>query len=157
MARVYLSGGMEYAANEGRDWRQDLQQWLESELGWTVFNPNLESERFLARRIPGSDFRLMKQRDPEKFRAVVTEIVELDSREIAERSDLVVCYWDEGAARGAGTKGEVTIARFTGKPVFVVTSIPEADIPGWVLGCTTRLFPTFDALKNFLVTNQNPR
>ena len=150
MPRMYLSGGMEYAANEGRDWRQELQQWVESELGWSVFNPNVESERFLARRLPGEDFRLMKQRDPARFREVVAEIVELDSREIADGSDLVICYWDEGAARGAGTKGEVTIARFTGKPVYLVTAIPEIDIPGWVLGCTTELFSSFDELKAFL-------
>lgn len=150
MTRVYLSGGMEYAENEGRDWRRDVQQWLVSELGCSVFNPNLESERFLAQRLPGVDFRLLKRQDPGRFRTVVTEIVELDCREIAERTDFVVCYWDDGAARGAGTKGEVTIARYTGKPVYLVTSIPEVDIPGWVLGCTTERFPSFEALKAFL-------
>ncbi len=157
MARVYLSGGMEYAANEGRDWRADLQAWLERELGCSVFNPNLESERFLARRVPGVDFRLLKSREPDRFRSLVREIVDLDCGEIAGRTDFVICYWDEGAARGAGTKGEITIAHHTGKPVYLVTAIPEVDIPGWVLGCTTRIFPTFDALKTFLLPHQNPR
>jgi hypothetical protein len=141
---------MEYAANEGRDWRRDLHQWLERELGCTVFNPNVESERFLSRRLPGTDFRRLKSDDPAMFRSVVREIVDLDCREIAERSDFVVCYWDEGAARGAGTKGEVTIARHTGKPVYLVTSVPEVDIPGWVLGCTTSVFGSFDDLRAFL-------
>ena len=36
-------------------------------------------------------------------------------------SDCVICLWDEGAARGAGTKGELTIARYFGKPVYLVT------------------------------------
>ncbi len=150
MPSVYLSGGMEYAANEGRDWRRDLQQWLERELGCTVFNPNLESERFLSRRLPGVDFRRLKTDDPARFKSVVWDIVDLDCREIAERSDFVICYWDDGAARGAGTKGEVTIARHTGKPVYLVTSIPEVDIPGWVLGCTTQLFGSFDELRTYL-------
>ena len=43
--RAYLSGGMEYATDEGRDWRSEMQSWLEGELGCTVFNPNVESDR----------------------------------------------------------------------------------------------------------------
>jgi hypothetical protein len=147
---------MEYAANEGRDWRRDLHQWLERELGCTVFNPNVESERFLSRRLPGTDFRQLKSDDPSLFRSVVQEIVDLDCREIAERSDFVVCYWDEGAARGAGTKGEVTIARHTGKPVYLVTSVPEVEIPGWVLGCTTSVFGSFNDLRAFLSSRYAP-
>jgi len=94
--RVYLSGGMEYAPNEGRDWRRDLQQRFEQELGWKVFNPNDESEHFLARYLPaGSDFRTMKTDDPDGFQRIVRQIVDLDCREIAARSDCVVCYWDQ--------------------------------------------------------------
>ena len=48
---MYLSGGMEYAANEGRDWREMMQRFFEDELGWTVFNPNRESERFFAEEL----------------------------------------------------------------------------------------------------------
>ena len=157
MPRIYLSGGMEYAENEGRDWRADLQGWLEHELGASIFNPNVESERFLSRRLPGVDFRSHKRSDPDRFRSIVKEIVDLDCGEIARKTDFVICYWDEGAARGAGTKGEITIARHTGKPVYLVSAIPEVDIPGWVLGCTTALFPDFDALKAFLQSHQVPR
>ena len=52
--------------------------------------------------------------------------------------------------RGAGTKGELTMAKYFGKPVYLVTSIPYHDIPGWVLGCTTQLFSSFDELNVFL-------
>ena len=76
-----------------------------------------------------------------------------DCREIAERSDVVICYWDESAMRGAGTKGELTMARFFGKPVYMVTTLPHTEIPGWVLGCTTEFFPSFDQLKTFLLAS----
>ena len=141
---------MEYAADEGRNWREGLQEWLEAELGCEVFNPNVESERMLAMLCPGEDFRLLKQRDPERYRSIVTQLVDLDCREIAERSDLVICFWDDGAMRGAGTKGELTMARYFAKPVYLVTAVPTYDIPGWVLGCTTIIFPTFDRLRTFL-------
>jgi hypothetical protein len=148
--RVYLSGGMEYAPNEGRDWRSTLQEWLEREARCEVFNPNAESEKLLARVLPGIDFRQLKLDDPERFREVVQEIVDLDSREIAERSDYVICYWDRAAALGAGTKGEITMARYFGKPVYLVTSFALQEIPGWVLGCTSRVFPDFETLRDFL-------
>jgi len=147
---VYLSGGMEYATDEGRGWREEMEQWLQRELHWTSFNPNRESERFLQAQAPGTDFRDLKSCDPGRFRSLVRRIVELDCRAVAEQSDLVICYWDESAQRGAGTKGEITIARYFNKPVYLVTSVPETDIPGWVLGCVTRIFPGFDALRIFL-------
>jgi hypothetical protein len=141
---------MEYATNEGRDWRAEMQKWLQQEQGWEVFNPNEESERFLSTHLPGTDFRHLKRHDPAKFAEVVTKIVDHDCEEIARRTDILICYWDDSAARGAGTKGEITIAHFLRKPVYLVTSVPPADIPGWVIGCTTRMFPGFDDLKTFL-------
>jgi hypothetical protein len=151
--RVYLSGGMEYAADEGRDWRKDLQAWLEGELRYAVFNPNVESDAYFRGTHPGLDFRTLKLRDIDSYREIVRHLVDTDCREIAERSDFVVCYWDDAAQRGAGTKGEITMAHHFGKPVYMVTGIPPAEIPGWVLGCTDRIFGDFDALKRYLKSN----
>ena len=50
----------------------------------------------------------------------------------------------------------VTIARFTGKPVYMVTRMPFAEIPGWVLGCTTRMFRTFDEVQQVLKAEHRP-
>jgi hypothetical protein len=148
--RVYLSGGMEYATDEGRDWRNTLQRWLEDELRCTVFNPNRESDRFLQQHADGLDVRALKFTDINRFIELVRQLVALDCREIAVNSDFVICYWDESALRGAGTKGELTMARYFGKPVYMVTSVPQTDIPGWILGCTSEIFATFDELKAFL-------
>lgn len=149
--RTYLSGGMEYARREGRDWRTELHRWIESELAHKIFNPNVESERFLAKHLPGGNFRSLKSKDPARFRQLVRKLVELDSREIAYRSDYLICYWDRSAQQGAGTKGELTIAKFFGKPVYMVTRMRHKNIPAWVLGCTTRIFPSFTELKRFLM------
>jgi hypothetical protein len=56
--------------------------------------------------------------------------------------------------RGAGTKGEVTIAKHFGKPVYMVTSMRLEEIPGWVLACTTQTFPDFDGLFRLLTGNR---
>jgi hypothetical protein len=153
-SRVYLSGGMEYAAGEGRDWRRDIQEWLVRELGCAVFNPNEESDRFLGSEYPGIEFREMKKRDIAKYSAIVERLVAIDCDEIALRSDFVIVYWDASALRGAGTKGELTMAHYFKKPVYMVTGVPHEEIPGWVLGCVTRIFGDMAHLKRFLLAEQ---
>jgi hypothetical protein len=140
---------MEYAQYEGADWRSEIEEWIRASLRHSVFNPNKESAKFLRKHVRG-DFRRLKTEDTDRFSKIVARIVDLDSREIARRSDYVVCYWDRSAQRGAGTKGEVTIARLYRKPVYMVTEVRPENIPGWILGCTTKMFGTFHELKQFL-------
>jgi hypothetical protein len=141
---------MEYARGEGADWRREMELWIESTLGHTVFNPNRESEQFLARALPDGQFRELKSSNLRKYTILVRELIDLDSREIAEQSDYVICYWDSSAQRGAGTTGEVTMARFARKPVYLVTKLDPREIPGWILGCATNVFGSFDELRTFL-------
>ncbi len=93
---------------------------------------------------------MLKKNNPALYKAIASGLVDLDCAEIAGRTDLLICYWDDSAMRGAGTKGELTMAKFFKKPVYMVTAIPREDIPGWVLGCTTELFASFEALKEYL-------
>ena len=148
---VYLSGGMEYADGEGVHWRKEIQDWIELNLRHAVFNPNIESERFFNQHHPNTDFRKLKFENTPLYSDIIRNLVDIDCKEIAHRSDYVICYWDDGAAKGAGTKGELTMARFFGKPVYLVTSFALHDIPGWVLGCVTKSFNNFDELKKFLL------
>lgn len=143
---------MEYSVDEGRDWRATLEEWLTKELHCEVFNPNHESNRFFETHHPGIDFRKLKETNIQKYKEVASKFVDIDCKEIAKRSDYVICYWDESAMRGAGTKGELTMARYFGKPVYIVTSMPHQGIPGWVLGCAAHILSSFDELKVFLRT-----
>jgi hypothetical protein len=148
--RVYLSGGMEFAKGEGADWRRVMEEWVLKNLGHFAYNPNKESDEFFAKKYPSGRFRELKYEDIEKYTELVRDLIDRDCREIAERSDYVICNWDESAQRGAGTKGELTMARFVRKPVYMVTQMKLQDIPGWVLGCATKTFPTFEELQVFL-------
>lgn len=150
--RAYLSGGMEYAPNEGADWRKEMSVWLDGMLGHVAFNPNEESKKLLKRLLPKRNLRAMKAQNTKEFIRIVRQIVKIDSAEIARRSDYVICYWDEAAQKGAGTKGEVTLARYFNKPVYVVTEMDLTKIPGWILGCATHFVRTFDELKTLLAT-----
>lgn len=141
---------MEYAENYGADWRDEVERWLKKQLGHNCFNPVKASEQFLSSQYPGIDFRNSKLNDFETHRKIAGEIVQLDSREIILHSDYVICYYDESAQRGAGTKGELTVAALLAKPVYLVRELPIPDMPSWVIGCVTEMFDDFGQLKNFL-------
>lgn len=151
--KAYLSGGMEYTSGEGAHWRQELQEWLYENLGHDVFNPNHESEKFFRDNYPKIDFREAKYNNEATYKEIVEKLIEIDTNEIAKNTDYLICYWDEGAAKGAGTKGELTIAKYFNKPVYLVTEFPFSSIPGWVIGCTSKFFKNFDELKIFLLEN----
>lgn len=142
---------MEYARREGADWRLEMEVWLRKTLSHSAFNPNSVSEAFLRKRgYYKAAFRALKRRNLKNYMRIVSAIVDRDSREIIRNSSYVICKWDRSAERGAGTKGEVTLAKLVRKPVYVVTSIRPENIPGWVLGCTTKMFRSFAELKKFL-------
>lgn len=149
--RIYLSGGMEYATREGVEWRDELEPWLYARFNCIVFHPNTESKKYLSSHGLDTNFRSLKETQPETFRKHMSNLVNTDSQEIAEHSSFVICLWDRAAEKGAGTKGELTIAKYFQKPVYVVTKIPFTDIPAWVIGCTTEFFDSFENLKQFLL------
>jgi hypothetical protein len=149
--KAYLSGGMEYARNEGADWRQEIERWLGTELGHSVFNPSVESAKFRAKRLNGENFRALKNGDIERYVGVVRLLIDKDLKEISRRSDYLICLWDQRARKGAGTVGELTMARSLRIPVFMVTRVRPQNIPGWILGCTSRRFRTFTELKKYLL------
>ena len=41
---AYLSGAMEYVADEGAGWRTEMAQWIKSELGHDVIDPVITSQ-----------------------------------------------------------------------------------------------------------------
>lgn len=154
--KAYLSGGMEYAQDEGQLWRKEIESWLELTLGHKVFNPNNESKKFFKQNYPGINFRNLKYSNINLYQKIVHQLIDIDIKEIANHTDYVICFWDESAEKGAGTKGEITIAKFLDKPVYLVTSLPFSSIPGWVIGCSTKIFKNFDELKSFLLSIYSP-
>ena len=60
------------------------------------------------------------------------------------------CYWDQYAGRGAGTQGELTFAHRMGIPVYLICGMPVEEISGWLLGCATEVFLSFDEFNEFM-------
>ena len=55
--------------------------------------------------------------------------------------------WDESVFKGGGTHGEITLAYWLGKPIYLVNELPLEDISSWIFSCSNYVFNNFDDLK----------
>jgi hypothetical protein len=151
--KTYLSGGIEYASGFGNDWRNELESWIRRELHHEIFNPCVESINFFERNFPEFERKFLKKEPMENIRKIIGELVIFECEEIIKNSDYIICFWDESCSKGAGTQGELTIAKYYHKPVYIVSSITMDQIPSWIIGCSTEIFQDFDELKRFLLSS----
>jgi nucleoside 2-deoxyribosyltransferase len=142
---AYLSGSIEYAADFGKSWRAQITPFLRA-LGHEVYDPALDEKKNLEDD-EVREFRGWKSSDLPRFQQTLRKIIAWDLDWI-DRSDCLICYFDEAAARGAGTQGEVTYAHRRGIPVYLVLGMPADKISGWVLGCASQVFADFEQLRN---------
>ena len=143
---AYLSGPIENAFNDGLNWRNDITEWLEKELQHKVFNPVTETKSIIKNYSSG-DFRLMKNTNPNEYKNIVRKIIKVDLEALVNNSDYLIVKWDESVFKGGGTHGEVTMAYWLRKPVFLVNSLSMDDLSSWIYSCSEYIFDNFDDLK----------
>lgn len=148
MPRVYLSGAIEYAPDRGRSWREAITPFL-LELGHEVYDPARDERKNLTPE-EQEHFRGWKKSDLPRFQAVMRKIIAYDLDWVEHRSDYLIAYWDDYAARGAGTQAELTLAHRRGLPVWLVLGQPVERTSGWILGCATEIFTEFEVLRSAL-------
>ena len=145
---VYLCGAIEYSPDHGKAWRAEITGFLR-ELGHEVYDPALDEKKNLS-DIEVREFRQWKSSDLPRFQQTIRKIIAYDLDLVEDRCDCIVAYWDEHAGRGAGTQGELTVAHRRGIPVYMVTAVPIEKISGWILGCASEVFTSFEELKAHL-------
>lgn len=144
MPLAYLAGAIEHSRDGGRGWRRSAVAFLER-LGHRAFDPT-ENEQRLLDEEERRHFRGWKETDLARFQRTVRRFIAADLDVLTHGADYVICLWDEAAARGAGTQAEITFAHRLGKPVYLVTALPRAEVSGWILACATEVFEDLDAL-----------
>ena len=142
---AYLSGAMEYAPDQGRRWREEVALLLKNRLGHEVFNPNEEWNQILSEE-EKLHFREWKENDEERFKTLMNKIIDRDLNYLTEKSDYVICKWDEFASKGGGTHGEITVAYRNNLPVFLLCEMPRNRISSWILGCSEKIFSDVESL-----------
>jgi len=148
--KFYLAGAIEAAPDDGKAWRREIGHFLDSELGWQVFDPSQHEQDFLS-EIEKANFRTWKSTDINRFRPVIKKIIDRDLEQLLEKCDAVICLWDDHVILGGGTHGELTLAYEHKMPVYLVLGMPLEKVASWIVGCTTEIFSDFDELKQYLL------
>jgi len=143
---AYLSGPIENAHNDGADWRNMMTEWLESELNHKVFNPVIETKS-IVEKISVEDFRLLKNTNPNEYKKIIRKIIKVDLEAVVNQADYLIVKWDKSVFKGGGTHGEVTMAYWLDKPVYLVNNLPINDISSWIFSCSDEIFDNFESLK----------
>ena len=146
---AYLSGPIENAHNDGADWRNDITQWLKQNLNHQVFNPVTETKS-ITKELNTDDFRLMKTTNPEEYKKIIRKIIQVDLDAVVQGSDYLIVNWDKSVFKGGGTHGEITMAYWFKKPVYMVNTLPIEDVSSWIFSCTDFMCSSFDDLKTEL-------
>jgi hypothetical protein len=147
---VYLAGAIEYAPDGGKAWRLELKDFIEREIGFSVFDPCVNEIALLSEE-EKLHLRTWKVSQREKFLPVMRRIIDHDLFKLLNHTRFVICLWDEHVMKGAGTAGELTAAYQNGIPVYVVAAIPMQRMSSWVIGCATEVFSSMDEIKEFLL------
>tara|TARA_S200000501_G_scaffold60611_1_gene51113 strand:- start:1712 stop:2179 length:468 start_codon:yes stop_codon:yes gene_type:complete len=147
---AYLSGGMENAEDSGSQWRNKIKLWLKENLDHDVIDP-VQIQKKTLTEYEIKNYRNWINNKPKKFNNIIHKIIDRDLSYIKNNADYIICLWDESVILGGGTHGELTMAYYFSKPVYLVLNLPTNKTSSWILGCSTKIFANFEKLKIHLL------
>jgi hypothetical protein len=147
--KFYLSGGMEYKKNLGMGWREWITRELEERRHDAINPVKLElAEEEMDTDMPiQTRLTLLKNEGKlDEVRRLVRKVLFRKDMYGIQMSDAIIVYYDESVQKGAGTISEAWESFREGRPVYLVTDFEFKDIPTWLIGETTQVFPDFEEL-----------
>lgn len=79
------------------------------------------------------------------IRKYVSKTVIPPDLKMVENADFLTVYIPEdNGYEICGTYGEITLAFYLGKPVYVITDRQPNKVPTWLIGCSTEIFINWD-------------
>lgn len=143
--KVYLAGGMEFAA-DGKSWRDNAVETLaESDIdAWEPYEE--EAKIFSDEEAPAKVLPLLdKVDDFERMHKIMRKIVCMDLTVVSTEVDAIMVKYDKSVLMGAGTHAEISIATLKGIPVHVwLEGLTLKDVPIWAIGCFDSVSYNFD-------------
>jgi hypothetical protein len=146
---AYLSGAMENAKNEGSGWRNEITKWLKDNLNHSVIDPVIETEK-LVTKTKSQNYRNWKTSNPNKFKKFVRQAVDNDLNAVVNKADYLICLWNNDVLSGGGTHGEVTMAYYHNKPIYLINQLINIELSGWIMSCATEIFTEFKSMQKRL-------
>ena len=140
---IYLSGGIEKAANMEANWRIRVAKKLK-EQGYFPIDITALDKAYAAAH--GKLYTTFDE-DEELIRKanIRKHFVYTDLELIKNDSDALVLYYDQSARLGAGTISEAQFAFLHDIPVFIVCHWEDwrKELPGWLHALSTKVFTSF--------------
>jgi hypothetical protein len=147
---AYLSGAMEYAKNEGSGWRNEITIWLKDNLNHSVIDPVIETAH-LVEKTKSQNYRNWKTSNPNKFKKFVRQAVDNDLNAVVNKADYLICLWNNDVLSGGGTHGEITLAYYHNKPIYLINQLNNIELSGWIMACATEIFTEFKSIQKRLL------
>jgi hypothetical protein len=144
----YLSGGIEHTKDFGQGWRDKCVSNF-NQMGIQSINVSELEQSFMKEyEVP---FPIDKE-DSRYYKTLIQQhFIYPDLQLITDFADALVIYYDESVRKGAGTVAELQHAFSMGIPIYVVNGFDSIkDIPSWMIGCSTKIFNSFDDLYNHI-------
>jgi hypothetical protein len=147
---IYLAGGMETAGDNGFIWREEITPHL-STLGYDVWNPYKEEINL---GIDTASLIKLKETDYNLYLNYCQKIIQYDIKALLKCS-MVACLIDHSVLTGAGTYGELTIAKHYNIPVYAWIDLPKGkyNVPSWAMGCLTGFADTQESFYALIPKN----
>ena len=148
----YLSGPMDFAADQGAGWRDDITPFLQQKDVF-VFNPL----KHVFAGTSDTDTVKRKRMDEYKsdgnwdaYREEMKDINHWDLRAL-DLSSFVIVNYDVNTFM-CGTHEEVFVANRQQKPVLLVLTEPKEKLPSWMLGRfpSEHMFDSWDELRLYI-------
>lgn len=147
---AYLSGGMENVQNEDADLPSDMTNWLKGNLGHDTIDTVIESKKLVLAN-GAEEYQDCKTTNHGKYKEFIRLLINQELRAVIDKVDYLIVLWDESILYGGGTHGEVTVAYWVDRPIFLVNKLPKEKLSGWISYCSTETFNSFDELKKALL------
>ncbi len=148
---AYLSGAMENAKNEGSGWRSEITIWLRDNLKHSIIDPVIATAK-LVEKTESRNYRSWKTSNPNKFKEFVRQAIDNDLNSVVNKADYLICLWNNEVLTGGGTHGEVTMAYYHNKPVYLINQLDMPNqLSGWIMSCATEIFKDFELMQKRLL------
>jgi nucleoside 2-deoxyribosyltransferase len=149
--RVYLSGPIEYAADGGKGWRNQLKERFAGS-DFVLVDPCDSSLPILQRSglVSVNEYHRLKQNfeaypsNKQIFHSATRNLIDHDINEV-RKADLLFAKISETAS--GGTSGELTLAYFLGIPIIAFCEEDLSTVSGWVQSLPRSLFTGEEALE----------
>ncbi len=93
-----------------------------------------------------------KSTDLSKFKEFVRQAIDNDLNSVINKSDYLICLWNDEVLTGGGTHGEVTMAYYHNKPVYLINQLDMPNqLSGWIMSCATEIFTNFKTMQKRLL------